>query len=71
MVAYLLGLHVMIPFDGRFDPRSPTEIERAYQAAVQLKRRRLRIAVVALVVAAASVFAAVLTAAVTSPKPGM
>ena len=68
MAAYLLGLLVMIPFDGRFDPRSPTEIEQAYRAAVELKRRRLRIAVIALIVAAVSVVAAVLAAAVTSPK---
>lgn len=68
VVAYLLGLHVMIPFDGRFDPRSPTEIQEAFQAVVALKRRRLKIAVIALIVAAVSVVAAVLAAAVVSPE---
>ncbi len=68
LLAYLLGLHVIIPHDGRFDPRSPTEIEEAYQAVLQLKRRRLKVAVIATTLAAGTVVAAILVASTSAPE---
>ncbi|HEX2274675.1 MAG TPA: hypothetical protein VHG90_12450 [Acidimicrobiales bacterium] len=67
LFAYLLGLRVLMPHDGCFDRQSPTEIEEACNAILGLKKRRLKVAVGATIVAAATVVGAVLAAAVTSP----
>jgi hypothetical protein len=70
LVAYLLALRVIFPYDGAFDHRSPQSIAGAYQAVLGLKRKRLRTAVVGTGVAAGTVALAVLVAAITSPTSG-
>jgi hypothetical protein len=67
MIAYLLALWVMIPYEGSFDPSSPDEIEEVYEKVVDLKRRRLKLAVFALIVASVFVVGAILTASVMRP----
>lgn len=70
LVAYLLALRVIFPYDGKFDQRSPESIKGAYEVVLGLKRKRLRTAVVGTGVAAGSVALAVLVAALTSPSSG-
>jgi len=71
MFTYLLALRVLLPFDGEFERKSPDSIESAYQAALDLKRARLRIAVVAASISAVSVGAAVFVTAVSSQAAGL
>ena len=68
MLTYLLALRVLLPFDGEFERKSPDSIEAAYRAALDQKRTRLKIAVLAAATSALSVGVAVLVAAITSQE---
>jgi predicted histidine transporter YuiF (NhaC family) len=62
VVAYLVALIVIYPVDVQFDPRSPTDIERAYKYALQRKCQRLRAAVFCTSIAGVAVLMAILVA---------
>jgi hypothetical protein len=62
IAAYWVALWVQMPIDVHFDPREPADIKRAYMEGVNVKHRKLKVAV-ALSLASAFFVAAALFAA--------
>jgi len=67
IIVYWGTVWVQVPIPLKFDPRSPTEIESAYNKSVAIKSRRLSITLFASVIAAIMVSFALIVASVSKP----
>jgi len=67
IMVYWGTVWVQVPIQIEFDPRSPTEIESAYNKSVAIKSRRLSITLFASVIAAVMVSFALIVASVSKP----
>jgi hypothetical protein len=67
IIVYWGTVWVQVPVKIEFDPRSPTEIESAYNKSVDIKSKRLSITLFASVIAAIMVSFALIIASVNKP----